>query len=159
MPTHPNQIGYYVFMPRAIEQGWSQRGFFEWARSKEGIWTARDSTMRAVWNRLDANTGYRYRNALVRDDQLIPKSTMSPLLYEGRTMPYTYTVSYNMVLPEGGLAQTRRVSVLSENQLTKGQVFGRANEWIGADPDTYGEDVSDMAIDMVEDAELGFIGQ
>ncbi len=158
MPASSGGMPYYVYIPRAIELGWSQRGFFEWARSKEGIWTSRDSTMREKWHQIDASTGFRYANAAVRDNQLIPKSQMSPLFYEGRTSQFTYTVSYQAVDPAGGPQLTKRVTVLSENQLTKGQVFGRANEWIGADPDIYGLDVSGMQIEMVEDMDLGFIG-
>ena len=158
MSKHPNQMPYYVYIPRAIEQGWSQRAFFSWAREKEGVWTARDATMREKWHELSQGASYIGAIEQLRESQLIPKGYMSPLLYEGRTSPYTYTVSFRSRDVETGVMGTRQVSVLSDEMLTKGQVFARSQEWLTTQPELYGTEVEGMRIEMVEDQELGFRG-
>jgi len=158
MPEHPGQMPYYVYMPRAISEGWSQRAFFEWARSKPSIWTARDATMRDKWHDLSLGASYVGAIERLREGQLVPKGYMSPLFYEGRTSPYTYTVSFRSRDVETGVMGTRRVSVLSDEMLTKGQVFARSQEWLTTQPELYGTEVEGMRIEMVEDQELGFRG-
>jgi hypothetical protein len=158
MPVPSGKIGYWIFIPRALELGWSQRQFFEWARSKEGVWTQRDSTMRAVWHRLDAETGYRYAMGQLRDDQLVPKSYMSPLFYEGRRSQYTYTVAFTVPDRETGRPTTLTTTVRSEEMLRKGEAIELAKSNVIRTERT-AEEASSWRLWRVEDADLGWIGE
>jgi len=158
MPGHPNQMPYYTYIPSAIEQGWSQREFFSWAREKEGVWTARDSVMREKWHELDAAHGYTYAIGQLREDQLIPKSLMSPLWYENRQSPYTITVRFLLTDDKTGGQLSFYTTIRADIQLTKEEAIQAAQDTAIKDWDRTGRRTSDWRVMMVEDQELGFAG-
>ena len=149
---------YYAYIPWAIEQGWSQRTFFSWAREKEGVYTVRESVMREKWHELDAAHGYTYAIGQLRDDQLIPKSMMSPLWYENRQSPYTITIRFLLTDDKTGRQLPFNTTIRADIQLTKGEAILAAQETAIKDWDRTGRRTSDWRVMMVEDQELGFAG-
>lgn len=140
------QIPYYVFMPKAITAGWTQVEFYAWAREKEGIWTARDSTMREKWHNLAEGQGYIGAIERLSENTLVPKSYMVDPIYPGRRHQYTYTVGYDAKAEEEGGFLSQHVTVVSDSLLTKGEIIGAAESWAEDDPYLYGIEAQDIGI-------------
>ena len=158
MSVNPGRIIYSIFIPRAIREGWSQRQFFAWARLTPGVWTVRESVMRAKWHELDAAHGYTYAIGQLREDQLIPKSLMSPLWYENRQSPYTITVRFLLTDDKTGGQLSFYTTIRADIQLTKEEAIQAAQDTAIKDWDRTGRRTSDWRVMMVEDQELGFAG-
>lgn len=144
------QIPYYVWIPYAQKQGWSQRTFFAWARSKPGVWTARDSVMRESWHKQGQASAYVGAIESLSEDMLVPKSYMTMAREGALFSEYRYTVMYRAESEVGVGYGDEFYNVESDQMLTRGQVLDLVREAVTEEAELYGYTAYAFRIESAE---------